>query len=251
MATQASDGMPSASSAPGASARRRGGRGARLRDADAGVRFQASTALGRIGDAAAIPALIEALVDEDAIREVRRFHRLEPDRAGQPRLPGGRSSAGSRTPGRSSATGSGWHCARRTSRRSWWRWRISRGIAAPAEAKAQALRLLAAVHRRRPAWKGEWWAYHPALSTPPAKTENWEGTPTVLAALRGGIADADPGVRLAAVEGLREAGAADVAPVLRARFLDEPDPGVRLALLSALGTFRDERRTGADRRSHP
>src|SRR5262249_21209945 len=104
----------------------------------------------------------------------------------------------------------------------------------PPDARAQALGLLAAGHRRPPDWKGEWWAYHPALTPPPAKTQPWEGTPTARVALRDGLDDPGARVRLAAAEGLREAGAVDAAPALRARFHDEPDPIVRRALLSAL-----------------
>ena len=48
----------------------------RLRDTDAGVRFQASTALGRLGDAAAIPALIEALDEPDAFARYAAFTAL-------------------------------------------------------------------------------------------------------------------------------------------------------------------------------
>ena len=46
------------------------------------------------------------------------------------------------------------------------------------------------------------------------------------------------------MQGLKEAGAAEAAPLLRARFRREPDLGVRRALLAALGVFRDERSRG-------
>jgi putative heme-binding domain-containing protein len=41
------------------------------------------------------------------------------------------------------------------------------------------------------------------------------------------------------VRGLGESGAADAASALRTRFVGEPDPGVRRAVLGALGTLRD------------
>src|SRR5205823_7120618 len=75
----------------------------------------------------------------------------------------------------------------------------------PAPGREIALRLLAAVHHQAPVWKGEWWAYHPALSQPPARTADWSGTALVLAALRDRLRDVEPALRLAAVEGLREA----------------------------------------------
>ncbi|QDV37781.1 Cytochrome c [Tautonia plasticadhaerens] len=212
----------------------------RLRDADAGVRFRAAAALGRIGDAAAVPALIEALDEADAFARYAAFTALNrigrADPAAWPAIAAGlvhprpivRDGVGlalreTHDPALADALAG-----------------LSRDRQAPAQARARALRLLAAVHRRRPAWKGEWWAYHPALTRPPAKSEAWDGTPTVLAALREGVADPDPGARLAGVDGLRDAGATDVAAELRSRFPGEDDPGVRRALLAALGAFRDE-----------
>src|SRR5262249_28503197 len=109
----------------------------------------------------------------------------------------------------------------------------------PADARAVALELLAAVHRRRPVWKGEWWAYHPALTPPPAKTETWPGTPLILAALRSHLNDGDPRARRASVEGLKVAGDTATAAALRARFRIETDLGVSRALIAALGSFRD------------
>jgi putative heme-binding domain-containing protein len=66
----------------------------------------------------------------------------------------------------------------------------------------------------------------------------------VLAALREAIDAPDPDLRRAGVEGLREAGAGDDTPAFRARFRVESDPGVRLALVGALGAFRDKESRG-------
>jgi putative heme-binding domain-containing protein len=212
----------------------------RLCDADAGVRFQASAALGRIGDSAAIPALTEALDEPDAFAKYAAFTGLNRIGRGDPAawhsIVGGLSHAKPTV-----------RDGIRIALRETYEPALVEALAGfardprePAPAKAQALGLLAAVHHGRPAWKGEWWAYHPALTPPPAKTEPWEGTPMVLAALRDGIDAPDPGLRRAGVDGLREAGANDDAPALRARFRGEPDPGVRRALIGALGAFRDE-----------
>ena len=110
-----------------------------------------------------------------------------------------------------------------------------------ARGEGEALGLLAGVHSRRPAWKGEWWAYHPALAPPLAKTEPWEGTPMALGALA--RRDRSTPTRASAsraCEGLREVRAGDAAQRLRVRFREEPDPVVRRALVAALGEFRDE-----------
>jgi putative membrane-bound dehydrogenase-like protein len=211
----------------------------RLRDADGGVRFQASTALGRIGDASAVPALIEALDETDVFARYATVTAL--NRIGRAEPAAWRAIVGALSHTKPACRDGAGMALRETYDSA-----LVEALAAftrdrpgPAEARAQALLLLAAVHRRRPAWKGDWWAYHPALAPRPSKTESWEGTRTVLAALRGGIDDPHPSVRLVAVNGLREAGDSPAALVLRARFRGEPDLGVRRALLAALGTFRD------------
>jgi putative heme-binding domain-containing protein len=107
------------------------------------------------------------------------------------------------------------------------------------ESRSRALGLLAGVARRRPAWKGEWWAYHPALGTPPAKSESWAGTKAVLAALCEALEDTRPAIRLAGVEGLREANDRESAARLRSLFRAEEDPAVRRAVLLTLGSLHD------------
>jgi putative heme-binding domain-containing protein len=212
----------------------------RLRDTDAGVRFQASTALGRQGDASAIPSLIEALDEADTFARFAAFTALNRIGRGDP------AAWSAIVRGLSHAKPNVRDGVAMSLRETYvpalveTLAKFTRDPRNLAQAKVDALRLLASVHRRQPDWKGEWWAYHPALTPPPEKTESWEGTSAVLAALRDAIDGADPGVRQAGVQGLREAGAADAAPELRARFRNEPDPQVRRVLLTALGVFRDE-----------
>jgi putative heme-binding domain-containing protein len=211
----------------------------RLRDADAGVRFQAAAALGRIDEGSAVPALIEALDEPDAFvryaasTALNRIGRAEPG-SWRAIVGGLAHTSPAVRDGARMALRETYQVALVASLAG-----FARDRGAPPEARAHALGLLAAVHRRRPAWNGEWWAYHPALTLPPAKTQAWEGTATILGALRDGVDDPEAGVRLAAVEGLREAGDAGAAPALRDRFGRETDPFVRRALLASLGTFRD------------
>src|SRR5439155_4472034 len=89
------------------------------------------------------------------------------------------------------------------------------------------------------AWKGEWWAYHPALAAPPAKSKNWEATGRIAAALRHALEDRDPRLRLAAVDGLRSAGETNAAERLREIFPGETDAAVRRAMAQAFGQFKD------------
>jgi putative heme-binding domain-containing protein len=210
-----------------------------LKDADAGVRFQASTALGRIADASVAPALIEALDERDSVAGYAVFTALNrigrTDPAAWPAIVGG--LAHPKTVARSGVR----MALRETESKP-----LLSALAAfahdstrPAAARADALALLAAVAHRLPAWRGQWWAYHPALHSPPEKTESWAGTPTILAALRDHVDDHDPRIRRASVEGLKDAGDATSTPRLRRQFRGETDQGVRRALLVALGSFRD------------
>jgi putative heme-binding domain-containing protein len=211
----------------------------RLKDADASVRFQASTALGRIADPSSVPALIEALDDEDSFARYAAFTALNrigrADPAAWPAIVEGLSHA-------KDAISAGVRMALRETECE----PLVAALAAfagdsarPAHARAYSLGLLAAVHHRRPPWKGEWWAYHPALSPQSPKTEVWPGTPSAKAALRAGLDDADPRIRRAAAEGVADAGDTSSARRLRERFSFETDPGARRALLVALGSFRD------------
>src|SRR5262249_36638044 len=124
---------------------------ARLRDADAGVRFQAAAALGRIGDAVAVPALIEALDERDTFARYAAFTPL--NRIGRP------------DPGTWDAIVGGFAHAKpavrdgvRMALRETYQEALAGALAGfardrqgPPEARVQALGLLAALHRRRPA----------------------------------------------------------------------------------------------------
>jgi putative heme-binding domain-containing protein len=109
----------------------------------------------------------------------------------------------------------------------------------PASARTAALRLLSAAHRKRPEWKGEWWAYHPVKSPPPEKTVEWAGTPTVLQALRDSLNDENENVRLTAVEGIRETRDSVSAAKLRDMFERETSGEMKRALVKAFGALRD------------
>ena len=232
-------GDPPARHPPGAGGDR-GPPGAGSADADASVRFQAATALGRIGDPQAVPGLVEALDEADlfaryaAFTALNRIGRADPTAWRRPRRRAGAPQGGS------SGRASGWPCARPT-RSAWWRpWRGSPGTTGRSDGpERRRWACWPGVARRRPAWKGEWWAYHPAIGTPPAETESWAGTEAVLAALREALDDDRPAIRLAGVEGLREAKDRRATGRLRGLFRAEADPEVRRAMLSALGALHD------------
>ena len=153
----------------------------RLADDDASVRFQAATALGRIGDPEAVPGLIEALDEPDPFARYAAFTALNRIGRADPTA-WAALVAGLGHPKVTVREGVG------LALRETYDERLVAALAGFArdegrsdESRAAALGLLAGVARRRPAWKGEWWAYHPALGTPPAKSESWAGTEAVLA----------------------------------------------------------------------
>jgi putative heme-binding domain-containing protein len=210
-----------------------------LKDADASVRFQAATALGRIGDPTAVPGLIEALDEPDLFARYAVFTAL--NRIGRtgpsawPVIVGGLVQS-------KAIVREGVRLALRETyddRLVTELAAIARNLTQSQEARTAALELLAGLARRQLGWKGEWWAYHPALGTPPPKSESWTGTTTVLAALRDCLGDASPEIRRTSVEGLRQAQDGDSSARLRTLFRAETDPTVRRAVLSALGALHD------------
>lgn len=216
----------------------------RLRDEDASVRFQAATALGRIGDPKAILRLIGGLDEPDPFARYAAFTALNRiGRADPTAWPAVVDGLAHPKPAVREGTG--------LALRETYDETLTAALTAhardpgqPVEARSSALGLLAGVARRRPAWKGEWWAYHPALGTPPAKSEPWAGTAVVLAALREALDDVRPAIRLAGAEGLREAEDRESAGRIRRLFRSDPDPDVRRAALVALGSLRDHEAGG-------
>jgi putative membrane-bound dehydrogenase-like protein len=107
------------------------------------------------------------------------------------------------------------------------------------EAREAALRLLAQIHRKRPEWKGEWWAYHPVKSPPPEKSVEWQGTPQVLAVLRKALNDPNEAVQIAAIDGIREAKDTSEGAQLRRMFSLTREAGLKQALIEAFAALRD------------
>jgi putative heme-binding domain-containing protein len=211
---------------------------AALSDLDASVRFAAATALGRIGDAAAVADLIPALADDDAVVRYACFTAL--NRMGRAKPQAWSDIAAALSDARTKVRdGAAFalretydealvdalvHCASDTK---------------DADAKARAVTLLGELALQRPVWKGEWWAYHPALRLPPAKSATWQATERIRAALGAMLTDAAPEVRGAAVIGLAKSDDAASVAKLRAAVNRESDETVRIELVAALGALRD------------
>ena len=211
-----------------------------LKAADAAVQFQAAAALGRIGEPSAIPALLSVLGEQDFFLRYAVFTALNrigrADSSSWPAIAKGLESDNARI--REGTI----FALRETCEPPLARALadVVRATAKPVEARVAAVELLANLHRKKPEWKGEWWAYHPVNSPPSAKTEKWEGTDIVQAVLHEGLDDRESRVRRAAVEGARETKLAGVAPKLRDMFRMETDLGLKRGILAALGALEDK-----------
>ena len=213
----------------------------RLGDKDASVRFHAAAAFGRAGIPTAVPGLMDALDEPDdwvwyavftALNRIGCDHPEAWDEIAQ----GLRSEVDRVREGAAFAMRATYD-ARLVSAVAG----IAQDREAPAAARAAAIRVLGPLHHKTPDWKGEWWAYHPALGAPARKSEVWDGTATVLAVLREALDHRDRDVRLAALAALGDAGDPDAAERVRGLFIDEKDEVTRRAALTALGACDDGR----------
>ncbi|MCI0747629.1 MAG: HEAT repeat domain-containing protein [Verrucomicrobia subdivision 3 bacterium] len=210
-----------------------------LRHSDASVRFHAATALGRIGNETSVAALLSALKDVESVAAYGMFTALNRIGKRHPqaweRIARGLLSEISLVRERTSFALRETYDERLVAALS--------SIVAEEEngtdSRALALRLLAELHRKRPEWKGEWWAYHPVKSPPPEKTVEWAGTPVVLQALRRALEDEKQAMRHAAVEGIRVANDADSSRKLRDMFTSEAHPELKRAIIETLGAIGD------------
>ncbi|HXG47558.1 MAG TPA: HEAT repeat domain-containing protein [Methylomirabilota bacterium] len=228
----------------------------RLRDADASVRFHAATALGRLGPVEAVPDLLAALEESDAFTRFAVFTALNRIGTNGPAA-WSEIAAGLENPSERVREGT-LFALRETydTRLLEVLLGLFRDQRRQPGVRRVALDLVVALHHRPPAWKGEWWAYHPALQPPPAKTESWSGTSAVLAALRAGLGERDDALRRACIEGLAAARDAGTAPALREVYGREPDAASRATILRALGAMKDADALGLAleelaRRTHP
>ena len=210
----------------------------RLGDSDTSVRFQAATALGRLGDPKNVSAVRSALAGSDLFLRYALFTAL--NRIGTnapkawPEIVLGLESSNSRV------REDTYFALRETYDRTLLAALIALFLDAnkPSTARQSALELIAALHHQKPAWKGQWWAYHPALQQPAAKSEVWSGTDLILATLRAGLHESDLRLRRDCINGLATALDTNSAPSLLEIFPRETDATNRATLLRALGKMK-------------
>jgi putative heme-binding domain-containing protein len=224
----------------------------RLEDADAAVRFQAATALGRIGAAGAVPALRDRLGDDDGlvrhavITALNRIGRADPA-AWQDIVEG---LASDRPPVRGGT---------RLALRDAYEAPLVSALARfadratlPGAVRAAAYRALFDLHRMPAEWDGLWWRLGPLgfvedardVTARPPRTREWAGTSAVTAALHTALDDPDSLVRRAAVENATLALDRGTVDRLLRLFDDPSAAGDRPAILAALGSAQDPRAAG-------
>ena len=204
------------------------------------IRFRAATALGRIGQPAAVAALTSTLGEKDLFARYASFTALRKIGTAAPAAWSEIAAGlGSGNP----AIREGTRFALREIYAEQNVNALADFVASPSadpEARATALTFLADLHRQPLPWDGKWWGTQPVLREAPIPhTQDWAGTPRVLAAIAASLGDTPLPVRRAAVASVAIAGLTDVAPQLRAMLTTETDVEFRRSLVRTLGNLRD------------
>lgn len=211
----------------------------KLNDADATLRFQAATALGRIAEPVAAPQLLDALDERDewtryaAWSALNRLGRAAPE--AWPRIVAGLESANERI--REGTT----FALRETYAEPLVSALVglAGGIDRPVFARASAIDLLAGLFKKIPAWRGEWWAYHPALTQPPAQTNRWTGTDSIEKAIAAALVDRSLAVQRAAAQAVQITGDPVFASTVRRAFAEDAGTMAGRELIGAMGALKD------------
>jgi putative heme-binding domain-containing protein len=201
--------------------------------------FRAATALGRIGDRAAVEPLKEALAQMDLFARYAAFKALNriglADAAAWPQIVDGFANLKPEIrEGVLFAT------------RETYDPDLVKALAAflsrqniPTESRTNVLNLLSSLYQKPPPWNGEWWNAMPVNGPPPAKSLDWEGTPVVAAAMCEALPDGQPAVRQIAFDWARSSHDTNAAGVLRNLYEHETDTAMRASILLALPPVDD------------
>lgn len=206
-----------------------------LRDADPTVRLQAAVALGRIGDVGAAPALVLNLADTDQFARFAVIQALRTLNAWDAVAPALKhADPAVRAAARLSLIGQ-YHPAAVAALKA-----AVEGSPTDEE-KAEALGLLAEVHRKADPYTTGWWGTRPAAGPPRRpKQHGWEGTDLVLSTVRESLGPKAPvAVRKAAIVASRELKDPEALVALRNLAQAKDEPGVRADVLETLGLLKD------------
>ncbi|HEV8377482.1 MAG TPA: HEAT repeat domain-containing protein [Tepidisphaeraceae bacterium] len=209
-------------------------------DRDASVRFAAASALGRISDLAALSFLETLVRDSDPVVRFAAFTAMNRIGRQQP-------NAWEHLVDLLKSEDDSLRQGMLFTLRETYDAKLVRELTnlasdpkATAKARTLAMQLLSELCYSYPQWKGEWWAYHPALSPRPEKSAEWSETKVVIQLLRDLLNDPQPAIRGAAIVGIAKAKDVQSAPQLRKLFAAELDPATQCSLLDALGKLKDQ-----------
>lgn len=203
------------------------------------LRFRAATALGRIGDETTVRALKHALVQKDLFARYAAFKALNRMGSANPKawpeiVAGFDSVVPEIREGVYFATRETYDAA------------LVKTLAAfsamqmiPTEPRTNVLKLLASLYQKPPPWNGDWWNTMPVNGSPPAKTENWAGSPLVAAAMRAALMDEQSAMRQIAFDWVRNSHDEHSAGLLREMYAHESDVTMRASILRALPAKND------------
>ena len=207
-----------------------------LSSTDATRRFHAAAALGRIAATHSIGPLQQRLTDADSWVRFSAFTALNRIGSAHPSawaaIVAGLDSS---VPGIRSGTR---HALRDTLDPELMV-ALARLADAPGPAGDVAIELLGEAHLRRPAWRGEWWAYHPANSPPPSRTEPWSGSSQVESALLSALKSTEETRRRAAMAAVVIGRVTAAAPLLESLARGKSSSESRRAALEARAGLED------------
>lgn len=209
-----------------------------LGEPDPSLRLAAATALGRIASSASIPTLQGALVETNLFPRYAVFTALRrigqaDNAAWQPIARGLAHSAPAIREGTFFALREVYDAS------------LARELVeqtknkSSSHARKLALELLALIHHQTPAWKGEWWAYHPVNLPPPARNIPWAGTALLRDALPAALRDPVKDVQVAALAATRALGDPMLGAEVRQLFSSSSDNQIKGAALETLAQIKD------------
>ncbi len=201
---------------------------------NAALRFRASTALGRIGDRAAVPALMKELDQKDLFARYAAFVALRriglADPKAWPEIVEGFSST---NPAIREGVG---FAVRETYEPALVKAMadFSSRANVPLATRTNVLGLLTSVSMQEPPWKGDWWNIQPVKGSPAAKTVAWAGTPTVAATLHAAIRDHEASIRKMGIAWVHSSHDTNAAAELVEMFQHETDVSARIRIVNEL-----------------
>lgn len=193
-----------------------------------------ATALGRIGDARAVPKLLEALDEKDLFTRYSIFTALKRIGAWKEIAEGLEHKNPRVREGTLFAL-----------REVWDETIVDvlsdyvENILNPTDTRAGALQILADILRKEPPWNGLWWGVQPILAGRPPRTVDWSATPKIQTALRSAIQDLSPQVRIIALNAAVASSDPKAAELLREVLATDSDLEIRRTAVSALARLKD------------